>query len=688
MSISQPPRPGSSAPVHDREPGGHAAEPTLLALARSGVIHLPDAVAIVAPGHGGALSRDRLEAEVERAADALAALGISREDRVAVVLANGPEMALAFLAISGAAVCAPLNPSYRAAEFEFYLDDLRARALVLRAGDPSPAREVARARGISIIELHPTAGEPPGVFTLSGAPVGPAVSRLPPRGDDVALILHTSGTTARPKIVPIRHRNLHASARSVAAALRLGADDRCLNVMPLFHIHGLVAGILAPLASGGSVICPPGFVATEFFDWMAAFAPTWYTAVPTIHRGVLARSAMHPEVVATHRLRLIRSSSSPLSPDVMEALENTFHVPVIEAYGMTEAAHQMTCNPLPPAARKAGSVGVSAGAEVAILDEAGARLAAHVRGEICIRGPGVISGYHDNPEANATAFTDGWFRTGDEGYLDDDGYLFISGRIKEIINRAGEKVSPREVDEVLLQHPSVGEATCFGLPDPELGESVAAAVVLRAGRAATESELREFAAGHLALYKVPSRILIVEAIPKSSVGKPQRIGLYKKLGLVPRAIARTPGTDAAATWTAMERAVASIWTEVLRVPRVGLNDRFLDVGGDSVLASRAIARLRGLAAVDLPLMLFFDAPTVSAQAARITELQAGGRGPAEIPRVARGGDLPLSSVQESIWLADQIEGNGLSNLRSTNVRLRGALDADRLARAVAGLFER
>ncbi|MEO7330518.1 MAG: AMP-binding protein, partial [Minicystis sp.] len=316
-------------PVKDRD----VEAATLESIVRAGAKEVPGAVALLAPGRGEHLTYERLHHEVRLAADALAALGIRREDRVAVVLPNGPEMVVAFLAVSGVATCAPLNPAYRASEFAYYLDDLRANAVLVLAGDPSPVREVARDRRIPVLEIVPSPGAPPGVFHLDGAAERAPASRTPPCGDDIALILHTSGTTARPKIVPLLHRNLHASAGNVAAALGLSARDRCLNVMPLFHIHSLVAGVLAPLISGGSLVATPGYVATEFFDWLAEFEPTWYTAVPTIHRSVLARSAEHPAALARHCLRLIRSSSSPLSPDVMASLETTFGVPVIEAYG-------------------------------------------------------------------------------------------------------------------------------------------------------------------------------------------------------------------------------------------------------------------------------------------------------------------------------------------------------------------
>jgi acyl-CoA synthetase (AMP-forming)/AMP-acid ligase II len=347
----------------------------------------------------------------------------------------------------------------------------------------------------------------------------------------VALVLHTSGTTSRPKIVPLTQRNVCASAVHVAESLSLTASDRCLNVMPLFHIHGLIAAVLASLAAGGTVVCAPGFNALKFFSWMDDARPSWYTAVPTMHQAILARADRNRDAIVRNPLRFLRSSSASLPPQVMKSLEETFGAPVIEAYGMTEAAHQMAANPLPPRARKPGSVGVAAGPEVAIMDEAGRILPAGEIGEVVIRGPNVTPGYQNNPSANAAAFTSGWFRTGDQGAFDDEGYLRLTGRLKEIINRGGEKISPREVDEVLLDHPAVAQAVTFGMPHEKLGEEVGCALVLKEGSKASEGEIREYASRRLADFKVPRRVLFLEEIPKGPTGKLQRIGLAEKLGL-------------------------------------------------------------------------------------------------------------------------------------------------------------
>jgi len=352
----------------------------------------------------------------------------------------------------------------------------------------------------------------------------------PAEPDDVALILHTSGTTSRPKIVPLTGANIWASANNIAAALELSERDRALNVMPLFHIHGLIAGLSAPLSRGGSVFCTPGFHALKFFAEMEEARPTWYTAVPTMHQAILTRAGHNKEIIARHPLRFVRSSSSSLPPRVIGELEAVFHAPVIESYGMTEATHQMASNPL-RGVRKPGSVGLAAGPEIAIMDEKGRLLGRGQTGEVVIRGDSVTRGYENHPKANAEAFVDGWFRTGDQGVIDAEGYLTLTGRLKEIINRGGEKVSPREVDEALMDHPAVLQAVAFAVPHDMLGEDVAAAVVLREGMSANEQELRAFLAERLAAFKAPRKILFLAEIPKGATGKLQRIGLAAKLGL-------------------------------------------------------------------------------------------------------------------------------------------------------------
>ena len=483
-----------------------------------------------------ALTYGGLRKQVSETIAALNELGIGRNDRVAIVLNNGPEMATAFVSIACCATTAPLNPAYTKDEFDFYLADLGAKALVVEHGSDSPAVAAARAGNIRILDLCIDRAAPVGTFSLKFRDAG-AECQSDNDGlaspDDVALVLHTSGTTSRPKIVPLSHSNVCASAGNIQATLRLEAGDVCLNVMPLFHIHGLIAAVLATLGKGASVFAAPGFDALKFFSLLDQAKPTWYSAVPTMHQALLARAKRNQKVIDRARLRFIRSSSSSLPPQVLAELEKTFGVPVVEAYAMTEASHQMTCNQLPPGLRKPGTVGCAAGPEVAIMAETEAELLqTGETGEVVIRGDNVTSGYENNPIANAECFVNGWFRTGDQGVMDEDGYLTITGRLKEIINRGGEKISPREVDEVLMDHAAVQQCVTFAMPHKSLGEEVAAAVVLRDGEHADEKEIRAFAGERLATFKVPRKIIFLDEIPKGATGKLQRIGLAEKLGVV------------------------------------------------------------------------------------------------------------------------------------------------------------
>jgi acyl-CoA synthetase (AMP-forming)/AMP-acid ligase II len=487
-----------------------------------------DAIAIAAPDQAP-LTYKGLREHVDRTILALNRHGVGRNDRVAIVLPNGPTMASAFVSIAAGATTAPLNPAYKEDEFRFYLSDLGAKALVVEKGSTSSALSAAAGLGISVLEI--VALENAGAFEIAPGDGVEPESVVYSEAGDVALVLHTSGTTARPKIVPLSQRNVCASAANIQQTLALTPDDRCMNVMPLFHIHGLIATILATLRAGASVFCTPGFNALRFYSWLEEADPSWYSAVPTMHQAILARADKNRDKIGKHSLRLIRSSSSSMPPQVMQELEETFNVPVLEAYAMTEAAHQMTCNPLPPKRRKPGAVGIAAGPEVAIMDDKGNLLLAGTIGEVVIKGINVTAGYENNAKANAESFTNGWFRTGDQGVMDEEGYLSITGRLKEIINRGGEKISPREVDDVLMDHPAVQQVVTFAMPDEKLGEEVAAAVVLRDGHEASEQEMRKFVGAHLANFKVPRKILFLEEIPKGATGKLRRIGLAKKLGL-------------------------------------------------------------------------------------------------------------------------------------------------------------
>ncbi len=489
-----------------------------------------DDIAIAAPGRPS-LTFAALRSHVAETVVQLNSRRIGRNDRVAIVLPNGPEMASAFLTIGAGATTAPLNPGYREDEFEFYISDLNAKAIVVAKGSDSPAVTVARAHKLEVLEIEWSESDPAGTFSFVGATSGTATSGGMAKADDIALVLHTSGTTSRPKIVPLSQANVTASASHIIDILSLSAEDKCMNIMPLFHIHGLIAAVLSSVTAGSSVFCSPPFNALRVFSWFDEANPSWYTAVPTMHQAILSRAPRNKEILDKINLRFIRSSSSSLPPPVMRELEETFGAPVAESYGMTEAAHQMASNELPPGKRKPGSVGVAAGPEVSIMDENGKILPQGETGEIVIRGPNVTDGYENNPTANAENFTNGWFRTGDQGVLDEDRFLKITGRLKEIINRGGEKIAPLEVDNVIQAHPAVAQTVTFSMPHPKLGEEVAAAIVLNEGAEITDREIKNFVSEKLADFKVPRKILFLDEIPKGATGKMQRIGLAEKLGL-------------------------------------------------------------------------------------------------------------------------------------------------------------
>jgi acyl-CoA synthetase (AMP-forming)/AMP-acid ligase II/acyl carrier protein len=592
----------------------------------------PDAPALLAPGRRP-LSYAKLREQTSRFASRLRSGGINRGDRVAIVHPNGPELAAVVLGVSSAAVAAPLNPAYRMSELDFYLADLRARAVVVPRPATPELRMLAWRRKVHLIEIEPVESAEAGVFRLAGRR---ARRRQSPAAADTALALHTSGTTARPKLVPLTHGRMCLSAENVARSLALTAEDRCLNVMPLFHIHGLVGALLSSLSVGASVVCAPGFHAPSFHTWLSELEPTWYTAVPTMHQAVLAR---RPDGAGPTSLRFIRSSSAPLQTHIHEALERAFEVPVIEAYGMTEAAHQIATNPLPPAARKPGSVGRPTGVEIAVRED----------GEIVVRGETVFDGYDANPEANAQAFVDGWFRTGDEGSLDEDGYLFLRGRTKEIINRAGEKVSPAEVENALLAHPDVEQAASFAVPDTRLGEDVGAAVVVRDGAVVTEHELQALVAERLADYKVPSTVRVVTEIPKGATGKVERLGLAKRLGIVEAGRAFEPAVYQPPEGR-LEQEMAELWVSTLHVEQVGAEDDFFALGGDSILAAELFARIADRYGRVLPLTMLMWTPTLRAFCAALEE-GAWNEDPLIVP-VQTGGSRPPLFVTHG--LADEI----------------------------------
>ena len=576
----------------------------------------PEAIALLAPGRAP-ITYGHLQWHCEAIAARLNRAGIARGDRVAVVLPNGPELAAAFLAVSMTASCAPLNPGYRASEYEFYLTALAPKALIVEDGEDSPAVGVAEARGIRVIRMRRETDSPSGIFSLDLGEAEVSATPMLAEPDDEALVLFTSGTTARPKMVALTHANLAASVENIVASMSLTSRDRSLNVMPLFHVSGIVGVLLASLASGGSVVCTPGFYAPRFFDWCHEFAPSWYFAVPTMHQSVLARAHENPSVLSNLSLRFIRSGAAPLPPQLMNEMERVFEVPVVEGYGLTETSMQVSINPLPPGVRKAGSVGIAGATRVAVLDQDGSLLPSGETGEIAVRGPAVFAGYANDRDASRESFANGWFRTGDRGRLDADGYLYVTGRIKEIIIRGGQKISPREIDEVLGAHPAVAQAVAFAIPDERLGEDIVAAVVLKRSEAVSEHALRSFAAERLADFKVPGRIVFLDEIPIGSTGKVQRREMAARFGIRLETTETLTESPFVGPETATQKLLAEVWRTVLGVEQVGIHDHFLALGGDSLLLAQVISRLRELGGPPITMLTFFERPTVAGLASLI-----------------------------------------------------------------------
>jgi acyl-CoA synthetase (AMP-forming)/AMP-acid ligase II len=572
--------------------------------------NFPGRIAILSPGQPP-LTYGDLSKIIRRDTSALRDHAIGRESRIAVVLPNSPVLATTILSVSSIACCAPLSPQLTIEEYQFELSDLRCSGLITTGEMNSPIHDAAEGLGIDIIPIE---GLGPTLSEFSGDnETGRNDEPFDLWRKDICLIMHTSGTTARPKIVPLSRDNLSYSVGRISESLTLTPGDRCLNVMPLFHVHGLIGCLFASLASGGSIVCSPGFSKRDFFSWIHEFEPTWYSAVPAIQEAVY-RQGVEMNYTGEHRLRFIRSCSSPLSPVLAGKIENLFSTPVIEAYGMSEATHQISVNPLPPGIRKPGSVGLPAGCEVAILDSGNHHLPTGKTGEISIKGLNVFNGYERNPAANTASFTGGWFRTGDLGYLDAEGYLFITGRIKEIINKGGEKVAPREVEEVFLSHPDVSNAVAFGFPHPSLGEDIALAVVPVPGKMMTVSQLRYYALQRLTPFKVPARFFVVSEIPKGATGKIRRSVLPALFHLTPGEISgndtRPRDNIPASPRNSLDASLIRIWQDALNIAPVGIDDDFFMLGGTSISAADLIARIFHKTGSSLAPTVLFRTPTI------------------------------------------------------------------------------
>jgi acyl-CoA synthetase (AMP-forming)/AMP-acid ligase II/aryl carrier-like protein len=605
----------SADPAGRREASpGESPLMTLPEVVRFWAERTPEAPAILAPGRS-ALSYRALLDQVGETVRSLNRAGLGRGDRVALVLPDGPELAVAVLGIASATTAVPLSPDLPVDDLAARLADLQPRAMVVLAGGGVEA--CPSSAGIPVVEQVPSPASAAGCFSLrfAGDPTPALVAR--PQPEDVALLLYTSSTTGNPKRFPRSHRAACAVAGLLATGFAHGPTDRCLNIASMVHSQG-INSMLASLVAGGSLVCTNGYDPARFFGWVEAFRPTWTATVPTVLRSIVEQIGERPGA-SGHTFRFVRSSAAPASPAFLAEAEAVLGVPVVSAYGMTEAP-LIASPPLPPAPRKPGSVGLAFGAEIRIRDDAGVVLPPGAVGEVVVRGPTDFSGYDGDPVATAAAFTgDGWFRTGDLGYLDEDRFLFVTGRLGDVINRGGEKVSPREVEEALLAHEAVEQAVVFPVPDERLGQAVAAAVVPRGGCRVDEAALRRYVAGRLVPAKVPRRIVVVDAIPAGPNGKIRRRMLASLLAIAPAAATRGTGDRERSSVGrppegAMETAVVAAWTTVLGLGTVDADEAFVALGGDSIQASRVIARLRDTPGLDLSVAMFFEAATVAAMA--------------------------------------------------------------------------
>jgi len=620
-----------------------------------------DSTEIFLDGSGRVLGVRELRETLEARAGVMSDVDVTN-NVIAICLPSNAELALNVLAAMTVGVAAPLNPAATDEEARVYLEDLHPRIIV--TDESSPAARAARGLGIEVLGPDSLTDSHHAVSDGSGAKAA-----MPDSGA-VALVLPTSGTTGRPKLVPLTHGNLEASAQNVAASLQLTSDDRCLGLMPYFHIHGLVAGLLAPLVSGGSVVAAGELRPDRIRDWLERFGPTWYTGVPTMHRSVL--DSIGRNAPLSHRLRFVRSSSSPLAPALMQELEDALGVPVIEAYGMTEGSHQIATNPLPPAARKSGTVGMASGTEIAILTENEVHAEPDRTGEVVVRGPSITTGYRENSEANAGAFHDGWFRTGDLGHLDSDGYLQLVGRLKEIINRGGEKIAPREIDEALLAHPAVALAVAFPYPHSTLGEDVAAVIVVRPDTEVSTAELTQFVSTRLSAYKIPRRVIVAERIPVGPTGKPQRHRMAEQLGLLGHVEDERPKNPPSA--------LEAIWSECLQLDRVPEDADFFALGGDSLRALTLVSTIEERLERTVPLTFFSNGMATLRQMEALIEQSTPAPEYEAAPPDLQGA---LSFAERGVIARSRLDPDGVLFNEAIALRILGPLNLGQLQAAVA-----
>jgi acyl-CoA synthetase (AMP-forming)/AMP-acid ligase II/thioesterase domain-containing protein/acyl carrier protein len=656
-SVATETPPANQTAALDEEPSWPSA--TVIDALTRWAEQTPDAAALLG-ADGEVLDYRRLRVEVERLAETMCGFGVGRDDIVLIALPDGPDMALAILASMTAGIAAPVSSEMTEHEFAGVMGDRIASAVVLPAGAQSPARAAAVAAGLPVFEMA-FAPPAPRAIRLTGPAIGPPAKVRRPKPDDIALIISSSGTTGRPKRIPRTHRNIATTSADVGRVMNIDRD-RCLNLAPMAFSQGLNA-LLNTLWAGGSVIALPGFELARLPERIATFRPTWFSATPTVLRAIAMNDAASAAVRACSP-RLIRASAGAISADEVRLLEERFRAPVLHSYGMSEASF-ISGEPTGAGQRKLGSAGF-ANHEVRFLGDDGHPLPPGETGEIVVRGPNVFPGYLDDPVANAAGFLpDGWFRTGDVGYVDTDGFLFVTGRLKEMIKRGGVAIGPLEIEEALLTDPAVAEACVFAVPHPELGEDVAAAIVLRPGAVATERGVRDQVAALLSPPKVPRHIVFVTAIPRTATGKPRRGELAAAVAplLAPAAEEYQSGAGSG-TPDGLVASVAEIWAGVLDRGPVANSDDLFDLGADSLQIARIQVALEQRFATELPAGLLFAERTPARVVAWIA-----GHVAASPPVAAVAGMTP------PLFFVSSAGGRGRNSLRAS--RLGSAIDPER-----------
>ncbi|WP_246161136.1 AMP-binding protein [Bradyrhizobium sacchari] len=561
----------------------------------------PQRAAIVSTGFAP-LTYGDLQRRLDDIRGQLRVGGFDCSARIGVLMPFGPEAVLAIVAVACCSIAVPLDPRLSPVEVDLRFGMLHLNALLVPQGSDTEARQAAERRGIAIIEAVPAYGGQLGLDVPVRAADRAAID-AEPAPHSPAFILQTSGTTAQPKLIPFSHSNMLAASARLQAWFGLTHQDRCLSVSPPFYSHGLKVTVFTPLLTGGSIAVPANNAIVALDEWLDCLSPTWYSAGPALHAAMLDKVSSLADVRVAHTLRFIVSGGAPLLPDVRDGLQRVLGVPVLEHYGSSEAA-QIAANLPPPGPNRPGTCGQPPPGTLAIAGEDGRFLTAGERGEIWIRGPTVFSGYLDAPELNQAAFVGGWFRTGDIGSLDEDGFLSLHGRLGELINRGGDKISPADVESALLRHPAVAEAAAFAVRHPRLGEDVAAAIVSHPHTQTTTAEIRQFLQGELASFKIPHRVLILDQLPKGPTGKVQRRRLRDGgLPQMPMPVVSKASLD-------LEGELLTLWRRLLKSDAVTLDDDFFASGGDSLLAMEMLSELEQLIGQAVPETILFGAETI------------------------------------------------------------------------------